>query len=70
MPKQPPNDVLAMIKVGLGFARFAADAKTTAERLPLPVGEGWGGGNKPSASATALPTRPYHPNPLQTLEYP
>ena len=41
MPKQPPNDVLAMRKVGLGFARFAADVETTSERHSRRE-KGWG----------------------------
>ena len=44
MPKQPPNGSLPLWgRAGVGFARFAADAETTAERLPPPAGEGRGG---------------------------
>ena len=81
MPKPPPNSSFPLWgKSRAGFARFATDAKATAERrsrrgkgqggirplcrrcqndrrtAPSPVGKGWSGGSKPSASATASKT--------------
>ena len=36
--------------------RYGSGSTDAAERLPLPVGEGWGGGSKQAALATASPT--------------